>query len=376
MRILIAMDTCQPLTDGVLTYVREVIERLTPSHEVVLATPSLKGGRELCAGCTVRMPTLVRVAGYPVALPTPELFRQVARSDVVFVQDAAPIGTGAVLGARLYHVPVCAFCHHDEKVMLSKVFGTAPFMDTYMRLLYAQCATVLFATSRFHAKLERLGVPDESMTYAPFAVDTVRFSPQSGGDWRGQWGIPEDAPVALYLGRLSKEKNISTLLNAAALVLEERKDSYFVVAGRGPLLERCKQMTQKHERLVVTGFVEDAAQVYAAADVFVLPSLNESQCFATMEAMASGLACVLPYEPPSPYSYLAEGENCTMVKDVMDAGRVAEEVLKLFESPERTQRIGMQARESMLSWSWDEHIHTLQETFNSAMLTEAPHNSP
>ncbi|HIH70351.1 MAG TPA: hypothetical protein HA299_07090, partial [Methermicoccus shengliensis] len=41
MRILVAMDTCPPLTDGVLTYVREVLERLATRHEVVVALPAL-----------------------------------------------------------------------------------------------------------------------------------------------------------------------------------------------------------------------------------------------------------------------------------------------------------------------------------------------
>jgi len=370
MRILIAMDTCEPLADGVLTYVREVSRRLTPSHEVVVASPN--GGRQ--AGWdarTVYMPAPVRVAGYPLALLTPRLFREVARSDIVFVQDAAPIGSAAVLAAQLHRVPVCAFCHHDERVMLSEVFGAAPLTDSYVRRLYERCTKVLFATSRFRAKLERLGVPEEKMVYAPFAVDTEQFSPSADDGWRGQWSIPEDAPMALYLGRLSKEKNISTLLDAAELVLDERRDSYFVVAGTGPLLDECIERARDNERLVITGFVQDAAQVYAAADVFVMPSLNESQCFAAMEAMASGLACVLPYEPPSPYSYLADGKNCVMVRNVLDAKEVARKVIELFEPQLRT-RIGTQARRTMLSFSWDDHIRILEDTFRKAISKEAP----
>ncbi|HIH70350.1 glycosyltransferase, partial [Methermicoccus shengliensis] len=327
---------------------------------------------------TVYMPTLGRLAGYPVAIPTPTLHREVARSDVVFVQDAAPIGSAAVLLASRKGVPVCMFCHHDERVMLSRVLGAAPLVDSYMGWLYGRCQRVLFATARFRAKLERVGVPEERMVYAPFAVDTSRFSPHVGRGWRREWGIPQDAPVALYLGRLSPEKNISTLMRAAHIILERRQDAYFVLAGTGPLLERCRRMGRRmasSDRLIITGFVPDAARVYAACDVFVLPSLNESQCFATMEAMASGLACVVPFEPPSPYSYLEDEETCVMVRDVMDAEEVAEKVLELFEHRERARAIGRRARERMLSLSWDEHVCTLEKTFD-AISRAAPRSNP
>lgn len=374
MRILVAMDTCPPLTDGVLTYVREVLKRL--HHEVAVAHPHTKEALRIQEGLepSVHMPTIGRLAGYPVAIPTPTLYREVARSDVVFVQDAAPIGSAAVLLASMKGVPVCMFCHHDERVMLSRVLGAAPLVDGYMRWLYGRCQRVLFATARFRAKLERVGVPEERMVYAPFAVDTARFSPHVGRGWRHEWGIPQDAPVALYLGRLSPEKNISTLMRAAHIILERREDAYFVLAGTGPLLERCKKMASS-ERLIITGFVPDAARVYAACDVFVLPSLNESQCFATMEAMASGLACVVPFEPPSPHSYLEDEETCVMVRDVMDAREVAEKVLELFEHRERARTIGRRARERMLSLSWNEHVRTLEKTFE-AISRAAPRSSP
>jgi glycosyltransferase involved in cell wall biosynthesis len=93
------------------------------------------------------------------------------------------------------------------------------------------------------------------------------------------------------VARLSREKGVRYLLDAAADVLAERPDTRFVIAGDGPdrgaLLAQSERLGIDH-RVSFLGAQSDMAHFYAGIDLFVLPSLTEGMPMALIEAMAAG----------------------------------------------------------------------------------------
>jgi glycosyltransferase involved in cell wall biosynthesis len=151
------------------------------------------------------------------------------------------------------------------------------------------------------AELASSGVPAEKIIVRRNGVEIPETRPQAG-KFRAALGIPEDAKVILYLGRLSEKKSPDVLLQAFALLCkaEHDVDLYLVFAGPddGGMKQKLLQMAsdlgitsrvQIHNAL----FGEQKWSAYQDADVFVLPSQNENFGNTAGEAMVAGTPVVV-----------------------------------------------------------------------------------
>lgn len=137
-------------------------------------------------------------------------------------------------------------------------------------------------------------------------------------------------PVSLFVGRVSYEKNIEAFLQ---LDVPGSK----VVCGVGPLESGLRQRYPNVHWLGVLPRHE-LAQVYAAADVFVFPSRNETFGLVMLEAMACGVP-VAAYPVDGPLQVLGDSGAGAMHEDLGEAWREALKV-KRFEARERALQFG------------------------------------
>ena len=110
---------------------------------------------------------------------------------------------------------------------------------------------------------------------------------------RKELGIPLNAKVILSVGEVNKNKNHKVGIEALAKLRD--KNTYYVICGRGPLMEAHKELAQSlgvGDRVILTWYRTDVADFYKMADVFLFPSFREGLPVAVMEAMASGLPVV------------------------------------------------------------------------------------
>ena len=151
----------------------------------------------------------------------------------------------------------------------------------------------------------------------PNAVDVERFRDEGDGDsgqrsevgirksdvgprtsdLRAAYGIPDSAPILLYVARFQAFKNHRLLLDAFDEVLKSYPEARLVLAGSGPLKGETEVRCQKSGiggRVHFMGEVayDDLPAVYRSADIKVISSEYESFCFAAIEAMAAGLPVV------------------------------------------------------------------------------------
>lgn len=144
----------------------------------------------------------------------------------------------------------------------------------------------------------------ERIFICPRGVDSIHFTPdRQSDDVRREMlersGIPEDAVILLYAGRLSPEKNIGLLIDLMKILTADEKQDYrLLIAGAGPQSDWLKQQSEKHAAgtIVQLGHLEKdtLANYYANADVFVHPNPKEPFGIAPLEAMASGIPTIAP----------------------------------------------------------------------------------
>jgi phosphatidylinositol alpha-1,6-mannosyltransferase len=151
-----------------------------------------------------------------------------------------------------------------------------------------------------HQVRRELAIPAERMTVVPSGIDTACFRPDASARraMRARLGLPVAVPVVLTTSRLEREKGLHVLLDALTLVRVRHPDVTLLVAGRGHDAERLKRRAETTElagSVVFLGLLERAElpAVYAAADVFALPTLcDEALPVSLVEAQASGLPAV------------------------------------------------------------------------------------
>ena len=116
---------------------------------------------------------------------------------------------------------------------------------------------------------------------------------------RGEWDVPEDAPVFLNVASIMATKAQRPLVQAFAIALKSYPESRLVLLGsvmEPSYMESIIKVVKRlgiGERVIFAGFDSDSRPFYHAADVFVLPSYWEGWSLSLAEAAVSGLSCVI-----------------------------------------------------------------------------------
>lgn len=152
-------------------------------------------------------------------------------------------------------------------------------------------------------ELRGYGLPAEKIREIPNGVDTERFAPATPGEkkaLRVKAGLPAEGRMVLYVGGISARKNVKWLVDgweAASPPCE----GFLTVVGPVAREDREKKLYDSLKaresgmkgRFFMRSFTERVEEFYRMADVFVLPSKNEGMPNAVLEAMSSGLPCVV-----------------------------------------------------------------------------------
>jgi glycosyltransferase involved in cell wall biosynthesis len=184
---------------------------------------------------------------------------------------------------------------------------------------------------------ERIYVCPRGVNAEIFRAD--RQSARVKTEMREKAGIPADAVVLLYAGRISPEKNIGLLVEMMKfLAPDAARDYRLVVAGAGPQEDYLREETAKNfpGKIVQLGHLdkETLADYYANADVFVHPNPKEPFGIAPLEAMVSGAPTVAP-DSGGILSY-ATDENAWLMKPT--GAQFAKAVREIIENPDLRAR--------------------------------------
>ena len=203
------------------------------------------------------------------------------------------------------------------------------------------------------------GVPDEKLFFAPHAVDNDRFSAApaevraASGQWRTELGIPADQRVILFAGKLQPKKQPQDLI--AAFLQLDRKDVTLLLVGDGELAGASRAQAAGNPRIVFAPFQNQTAmpRTYAAADLFVLPSLGSDETWglAVNEAMCLGKPIIVSSHVGCAPDLVSHGEN-GLVFPAGDVTALAAALREAFSDPIRLARWGERSREIVAAYSY------------------------
>ena len=165
---------------------------------------------------------------------------------------------------------------------------------------------------------------------------------------RRTWGVPPGEPLIVTVARLSYEKGIDTLIDAAALLRETHPRARVAVVGDGPDERGLEEQIRRRgvaDVVQLAGFHADVWPVFEAADIVCMPSKSEGMPNVLLEAMATGCPVVATNVGGVPEA-ISSGENGLLVEP-KDAAALASALASLIDDAPMAQRLARAARRTV-----------------------------
>ena len=373
MRIAIVTEVFLPKIDGVVTRLTRTLDQLAAmGHDVIIFAPG--NPPDTYAGFPVyKLPSLSFWV-YPeikFAVPPVRFWKQIRDFDPDVIHAVNPIWTAAlgIFAAKRDAYPlVCSYHTNVPDYVDALGIGWTRKMATgAIRWLHNQAQVNLCTSDPMIDKASAMGI--ERLTLWPKAVDTEGYHPSKASTKarRQLTNNHPDAPLVMYIGRISKEKDLERLNNVMVLVRKQVPGARLGIVGGGPYLQKLQESFDP-SFTTFTGYLsgEELASAFASGDVFVFPSATETLGLVALESFASAVPVV--------------GTNAGGIPFVIDEGRTghlipadgfdedwASAIIDLLQDPARREKIGAAARKEAEKYSWRESTEALVHAYQKAL---------
>lgn len=299
-------DSYRPYTSGVVRSIETFTQHLRAlGHRVYIFAPSYPNCQPEDGVFRFRSIPAPTQREFTLALPVSLTLGATVRRlglDIIHVHSPFLLGRLGARAARRFGLPLVFTYHtlYDQYVHYVPLFQglSRKLVQCYTRDFCNRCDLVITPTALVADLLRRQGV-ETPLAVIPTGIELADFRNADRTWLRRRYGLPSEAKILLFVGRLGKEKNIDFLLHSfARLCAQENLGPLkLVLVGGGTaaaeLAREARQLGLEQD-VVFTGTLpkEEVAKCYAGADLFVFASLTETQGLVLAEAKAAGLAVV------------------------------------------------------------------------------------
>lgn len=238
----------------------------------------------------------------------------------------------------------------------------------------AKNATLITTVSKYSSKkmIQFYGVDKAKIRVAPNGVDIERFKPTKTNEKIKQQIGLDNKPCVLFVGRLIPRKGLPFLIKAAKHIIKENNQTMFVIVGDGPLKNNLRTHLEKSNlstNFIFLGDVHESAlpALYNCADVFALPSIQEGQGIALLEAQATAKP-VVAFNVGGVSEAVLDKETGLLVKP--SSRELAEAIMKLLADCALREKMGSRGREFVSAYfSWDICAQRMLQVYREATAT-------
>jgi len=308
MKIGVFSDSYKPYTSGVVTSISTFREELTKlGHEIYIFAPKYPDYNEEEEGVyryySFPSPTN---HDYTLAIPVLPGMNDVIKQlklDIIHVHTPFIMGRVGMRFAKKLKLPML-FTYHTLYDQYVHYIPIAQHLARDVALKYSisfcnHCDHVIVPSTEVENILRNHNTISP-VTVIPTGVPVEKFH-YGDKDWlrKNYNNIPKDNKILLFVGRLTKEKNLEFLIRAFRKIKDSMTNTTLVITAQGPLENELKNMASALELsldsdVIFTGALPFATlvNVYHSSDLFVFSSKTETQGLVLIEAMASGLPVV------------------------------------------------------------------------------------
>lgn len=235
----------------------------------------------------------------------------------------------------------------------------------YLNSIFECCDGFLSIGSLNRAYYLNRGIEKSRIFSMPYAIDNVAFASAAANaraekpGLKERLGIPDDVPVVLFAGKLSRRKRPDVLFWAMHNLGDSTPAPALVFAGDGEMMDELKSAAPSAH---FVGFVNqtELPAYYAMADVFVLPSEREPWGLAVNEAMACGTAVIVSDEVGCAPDLV--DENTGIVFEASDVSALSD---ALRHAIANAGSMGKAASEKIAGWDFEADVAGLNQALEA-----------
>jgi 1,2-diacylglycerol 3-alpha-glucosyltransferase len=366
MKILLIADVYFPRVNGVSTSIRTFTEQLQMlGHSVHLIAPDY-GVQTVDEAWITRVPArkiffdpedyLMKYGAVLRMLPA--LLKE--KFDIIHIHTPFIAHYAGLKLGQLLQIPVVETYHTFFEDYLHHYLPWIPkrAARSMARIISKkQCNQVNAIVAPSQPMLDVLrtyGINSQAEVIAT-GLQEASFKAADGAAFRAKFGIAQNRPMLLYVGRVAFEKNIGFLVRMSKLLSEQMPDILLVITGEGPAGSSLRALVKSldiEKNVQFIGYLDRNTELnacYKAADIFVFASKSETQGLVLLEAMAQGTPVVAIAELGTA-SILLEGQGAMIALE--HEAEFAQKVQALLINPQQRQQLGLNAKEYALNnWS-------------------------
>ncbi len=359
MRIMVSSLT-YPLPNGVTASLNTAVDGLlNRGHDVMIVAPKYKMGKvrpehRIIASSSLAHRVAVNLFGKEERLFRINSKRKIARLAKEFEPDIYWLHT-VTWGPNAFEIQMLksskkkVLFYHTLVEEYGRLYGGemgAFIMRKRTKVLCNKVDAIMTPSGMMKKKLIGYGVKTP-IHIIPTGIDAPKKS-FTKKELRKKFNIPKNKKILLYLGRMSKEKNIGALLNMMVELKKKKYKAILLFVGPGDIentLKSARKMGIK-DSVICTGPLEreEAQRIYGACDIFTFSSQTETQGLVVGEAMLAGVPVVALSSPiqkevyPKGKAVIINNEN-----------EFPEAVIKLLENKEKRKKMAKEAKRFVLN---------------------------
>ncbi len=218
------------------------------------------------------------------------------RFDLIDAHFSFPDAVAAATIARTLNIPYTV----TLRGLLAKYTRSLLTRRSVLNALH-NAAAIITVSDDLRTQAIRLGIPEERMTVVPNGIDTSVFHPSDRSSARSEFGRHADDVILLTVGHLCPRKGVHRVLEILPDLITRHPRLQYVVVGDDAAEPAFRRQLQQRvadsglqSRVTFTGHLPpvDIARWMSAADLFVLPTINEGWCNVLHEAVACRIPVV------------------------------------------------------------------------------------
>ncbi len=271
----------------------------------------------------------------------------------IIISTPGPVGLTALLAAKMLNLQTTGIYHTDFPQYI-RILTEDAFLESvtwrYMHWFYGQLDTVFVNSEEYRQSWIKRGFDSTKLKIFPRGLDIELFHPdRHDSAFFEKFGARNGEIRLLYVGRVSREKDLDLLAAAYRRLRKEGLPVQLFVVGHGPYSEA---LAKSLPEAYFTGYLKgtELAEAYASADIFVFPSTTDTFGNVVLEAQASGLPVVVS-DSGGPKELVKDNRNGLITKshDVEDFARA---IRALVTNGPLREQISKSARKSVIDRSW------------------------
>lgn len=379
LRVALFTGNYNHIKDGVSLTLNRLVKFLENQDIPVLVfgptikNPELKHNGRLVELPSIRMPVSSR-GEYRVtrgmSVKAEQELEEFAPT-LVHIATPDPGGYRALKWAQKNQVQVVG-SYHTHFTSYLKYYGLT-FLEflgwQYLSWFYNSCTHVYVPSKSMIEELLNHDFNTDLRIWAR-GVNTNLFSPEKRDmEWRRKAGFSDDDIVVTFVSRLVWEKELDTYRHSVQQVAAKNKKVKALVVGDGPAkAELQKRMPEAH----FTGFLEgeDLAKAYASSDVFLFPSHTETFGNVTLEAMSSGLPCLVADATGSKSLVEHKVNGCLAIPE--SKADFTKKLEFIVSDKELREKMRMSSRQKAVQFEWNAINSRLVENYREALEQPLP----